>query len=548
MPDGRTFDYIIVGAGSAGCAIAYRLTINPNIQVLLLEAGGTDINPLVASPLGETAMLEREQDWNFPSDPEPMLNGTVMKLARGKCLGGSSSINGQLAFRGHPEDYNAWERMGNTGWGYSDVLPLFKRMETYEGGEDRHRGGSGPLSVINSTYSHPLWDAFIECGKELGFRQINDFNSGDMDGFGYCQHTHYRYPLLRCSASYAYLLKARFRKNLTINKHSFVQRLILEGKQARGVQYKKGSRVLTAHARCEVIVSAGAYQSSKLLLISGIGPKNEVEAVDVQCVHDLPGVGKNLKDQIGSFVQHRLKRPISYYKYTKLHNKIAASVQWLLFGRGPFTVFPMNCTAFLRSEEGLLQPDVQFFMFPVAVNAYVDDTYATRFHGFNIHWGQLHPESAGEVTLRSNNPDDNPRILTNFYTREKDRQVNRWAFRIARKMMESRALTRFSAGEDAPGSPCQTDEEIDEHSSRYFANHYHACGSNKMGPASDTNAVVNHELKVYGIDPLRIADVSIMPRLVSGGLNLPAIMIGEKASNMLLADHDRFADDTPRHS
>ncbi len=540
MSETRTFDYVIVGAGSAGCAIAHRLTANPDIHVLLLEAGGTDINPFVASPLGETAMLERAQDWNFPSDPEPMLNGITMKLARGKCLGGSSSINGQLAFRGHPEDYNAWERMGNPGWSYDNVLPIFKRMETYEGGESEHRGGNGPLSVINSTHSHPLWDAFIECGKELGFREINDFNSGDMDGFGYCQHTHYRYPLLRCSASYAYLLKARFRKNLTISKHSFVQRLIIEESQARGVLYKKGGRVLIAHARCEVILSAGAYMSSKLLLVSGVGPKNEIEAVGIQCIHHLPGVGKNLKDQIGSFVQHRLNRPISYFKYTKFHNKIVASLQWLLLGRGPFTVFPMNCSAFLRSEKGLSQPDVQFYMFPVAVNSHVDGTYATKFHGFNVHWGQLHPESAGEVTLRTDNPDDNPRILTNFYTHEKDRQVNRWAFRMARRMMKSRALTRFSAGEETPGSPCQTDDEIDELSGRYFASHYHPSGSNRMGPESDANAVVNHELKVYGIDRLRVADVSIMPRLASGGLNLPAIMIGEKASDMLLADRGRF--------
>ena len=536
----NTYDYIVIGAGSAGCAIAARLSANPNIRVLLLEAGGSDINPFVASPLGETAMLERAQDWNFLSEPEPMLNNAKMKLARGKCLGGSSSINGQIAFRGHPEDYNEWERMGNPGWSYQEVLPLFKRMETYEGGEGEQRGGSGPLSVINSTYSHPLWDAFIECGKELGFKEIKDFNSGDMDGFGYCQHTHYKYPLLRCSSSYAYLLKARFRRNLAISKLSFAQGLIIEDGVAKGVTYRKDGIVMEARARCEVIVSAGAYMSAKLLLVSGVGPKDEIESVGVECLCHLPGVGKNLKDQIGSFVQHHLKEPISYFKYTKLHNQIIAGLQWLLLGRGPFTVFPMNCTAFLRSEDGLRQPDVQFYMFPVAVNAYEDDTYDTKFHGFNVHWGQVHPKSAGEVTLRSSNPDDHPRIITNFFTHERDRQVNRWAFRMARKMMATDALKKFSAGEETPGTPCESDEEIDELSKRYFANHYHAAGSNKMGPPSDKMAVVNHELKVHGVERLRVADVSIMPRMVSGGFNIPSIMIGEKASDMILSDHNKF--------
>ncbi len=540
MTPNNSFDYIIVGAGSAGCAIAHRLTTNPDINVLLLEAGGSDINPFVASPLGETAMLESKWDWNFPSEPEPMCGNNTMKLARGKVLGGSSSINGQLAFRGHPEDYNAWERMGNPGWSYENVLPLFKRMETYEGGESEQRGGSGPLSVIDSTHSHPLWDAFIECGKELGFREIKDFNAGDLDGFGYCQHTHYKYPLLRCSSSYAYLLKERRRPNLTIAKHSEVQKLIIEDGVTRGVTYRRKEQLLEARASREVILSAGAYMSSKLLLLSGIGPRQEIESVGVPCIRDLPGVGKNLSDQIGTFVQHHLNQPISYFKYTRLHNQLLGGMQWLFLGRGPLTVFPMNCSAFLRSEEGLTQPDVQFYMFPVGVNAYKDDTYDTRFHGFNIHWGRIHPDSKGSVTLRSSNPDDKPRIVHNFFTDERDRVVNRWAFRMARKMMETDALKRFSAGEETPGYPCEGDEEIDELTSRYFANHYHSSGSNKMGPASDAMAVVDHELKVHGIGGLRIADVSIMPRPVSGGFNIPATMIGEKCSDLVLADHQKI--------
>ncbi len=539
MTQNTNYDYIIVGAGSAGCALAYRLSTNPDINVLLIEAGRSDINPFVASPLGETALLEGAYDWNFPSEPEPMLSNNTMKLARGKVLGGSSSINGQLAFRGHPEDYNAWEAMGNPGWSYQDVLPLFKRMERYEGGESEQRGGKGPISVINSTHQHPLWDAFIEAGKEMGFDEVKDFNSGYMDGFGYCQHTHYKYPLLRCSSSYGYLLKARRRKNLTITLCSEAQRLIIEGNVAKGVTYLKDGLIHTARAKHEVILSAGAFMSSKLLLLSGIGPMQEIEAVGIQCINDLSGVGKGLKDQIGTFVQHYAKDPISYFKYTKVLNQIAAGLEWLVLGKGPLTVFPMNCSAFMTSEvgeqEGMKQPDVQFYMFPVAVNAYKDDTYDTRFHGYNIHWGQIHPESSGEVTLRSNNPADGPKIINNFFTNKKDRKVNRWAYRMARKLMATDALSKFSAGEQTP--VCETDEEIDELTSRYFANHYHSFGTNKMGPASDKMAVVDHELKVHGIKNLRVADVSIMPRAVSGGFNLPSTMIGEKCSDMVLADY-----------
>lgn len=528
----ETYDYVIVGAGSAGCVLANRLSADRNVRVLLLEAGGTDINHFVAAPVGETQLLGTSYDWAFKSEPEPRLGGAVMELARGRCLGGSSSINGQLYFRGHPGDYDEWAALGNTGWAYQDILPLFKNMERWIGGENEHRGGSGPVSVIGSTYNNPLFEAFVQAGIEMGHDRIEDFNSPYTDGFGHCQHSHYRFPVLRCSASYAYLLPARFRRNLTIKKHAEVQRVLIDGNTATGVIYARKGQNLVAMAKREVVLSAGPYQSPKILMLSGIGPGAHLSEHGIETIADLPGVGENLQDQIGSFVQHECTQPITYYNYTKPLRAAAAAAEWLLLGRGPLTLFPMAATAMLRSSSAVSRPDLQFYMFPVAVNPHSEGTFEPRSHAYNIHWGVIHPKSRGTVRLRSNSPDHDPVIRHNYFSAPEDRELNRKAFRMAREIHRQDALAPYRGAEVAPGPPCQTDADIDDHTSRYFANHYHASGTCKMGIGND--AVTDPQLRVRGIKRLRVIDSSIMPVVVSGGLNAASMMIGEKGSRMLI--------------
>ncbi|MCV6593321.1 MAG: choline dehydrogenase [Silicimonas sp.] len=529
----ETYDFIIVGAGSAGCVLASRLTEDRRCRVLLLEAGGSDMNPFVAAPVGETQLLGSAYDWAFQSEPEPELGGAVMELARGRCLGGSSSINGQLYFRGQPADFDDWAALGNTGWSFSDVLPLFRRMERWQGGEDDFRGGRGPVRTSESTYHNPLFEAFVQAGEQMGHRRVVDFNGADPEGFGHCQHTHYRFPVLRCSTSYAYLLSARFRRNLTIRKHAEAERILFDGKRATGVRYRRKGQAVTVHAGREVLICAGPYQSPKLLMQSGIGPAAHLAEFGIDPVADLPGVGENLQDQIGSFVQHECTQPITYFRYTNKLRAAGAVMQWLLLGRGALTLFPMASSAMLRSAPEVRRPDLQFYMFPVAVNPHSEGTFEPRSHAYNIHWGIIHPESRGTVRLKSSDPFAPPEIRNNFFSAEADRALNRRALRIAREIHAQPALAPYRGAEVAPGAECQSDAQIDAHCARYFANHYHASGTCKMGV--DDFAVVDPALKVRGVGRLRVIDSSIMPVVVSGGLNAPSMMIGEKGSDLLRA-------------
>lgn len=526
------FDFIIVGAGSAGCVLANRLTADGRNRVLLLEAGGSDINPFVAAPVGETQLLGSAYDWAFKSAPQAELGGATLELARGKCLGGSSSINGQLYFRGIAQDYDGWAALGNQGWGFEDVLPLFKRMENWIGGADDYRGDAGPLRTIGSTYDNPLFEAFVQAGEQLGHPRVTDFNGAQPEGFGHCQHTHYRFPVLRCASSYAYLLKERYRRNLCIRKHAEVTRVLIKDKVATGVEYRCQGQICTARARKEVILSAGPYQSPKLLMLSGIGPAAHLNDVGINPVLDLPGVGENLQDQIGSFVQHACTQPITYYSYTNPLRAAGAIVEWLALGRGPLTLFPMASSAILRVGPGATRPDVQFYMFPVAVNPHSEGTFEPRSHAYNIHWGIIQPKSRGFVRLNSADPFAPPLIDNRFYSDEADKDLNRHAFRFARRIHEQAALAPYRGPEVAPGPECQSDADIDAHCARYFANHYHASGTCKMG--IDDMAVVDPDLKLRGIDRLRVIDSSIMPVVPTGGLNAPSMMIGEKGSDMLL--------------
>jgi len=528
----ETFDFIVIGAGSAGCVLANRISARPNLSVLLLEAGGSDAHPLVAAPLGETQMLGTKFDWNFKGEPEPELGDRRFALPRGRVLGGSSGINGQIYFRGHPRDYDEWVELGNPGWSYKDVLPYFKRSERWEGGESEYRGGSGPIRTAFGHYNNPLYDAFLEAGHQSGYQVLEDYNGPDQEGFARCQHTHFHRLVLRCSASYGYLWPVRGRSNLTIRKHSFVERILVQNGRATGtVAISCGDR-RTYHAEREVLLCAGAYQSPQLLMLSGIGHADELRAVGVECLHHVPGVGKNLQDQISTIVQHRCLKPVTYFRYRNPLLATLAIAEWLVLQRGPFTVFPMDATAFIKSDPTLDRPDLQFYLLPLAVNPSSNGGHLPKSHAYDIHWCVIRPDSRGSVTLRSAHPRDHPIIFNNFFSAETDKVLNRRALPIARKLHAQKAFDSFRGSELEPGPDCRTDSDIDAFLTRYSATHHHPVGTCRMG--HDDLSVVDHRLRVHGLESLRIIDASIIPRIVAGGTNATAMMIGERGADFIL--------------
>ncbi len=531
------YDYIIVGAGSAGCAIANRLTEDGSTSVLLLEFGGSDRSPFIQMPSAlSIPMNTRKYDWGYHSEPEPHLGGRLMHTPRGKVLGGSSSINGLVYIRGNAMDFEHWEAMGARGWGWRNVLPYFRRAETRAEGGDAYRGDSGPLHTSYGRLANPLYRAFIEAGRQAGYPVTDDVNGYQQEGFGRMDMTVHRGR--RWSTANAYLRPIRNRPNLTLHARSLVSHIVFAGKAATGIAYRRFGQDIVASARREVILAAGAINSPQLLKRSGIGPAAELAALGIDVVADRPGVGENLQDHLEFYFQVACTQPITLYSSMNPLAKAMIGLRWLLFHDGLGATNHFESCGFIRSRAGVEYPDIQYHFLPVAIR-YDGRAHATQ-HGFQAHVGPMRSNSRGWVRLRDRNPATKPRIFFNYMSDPQDWADMRACVRLTREIFAQEAFAPFRGAEIAPGADVTTDAEIDAFIRGAVESAYHPSGTCRMGDAADPLAVVDPETRVIGVERLRVADSSIMPRITNGNLNAPTIMIGEKA-----ADHIRGRDPLP---
>ncbi|WP_373502058.1 choline dehydrogenase [Aestuariivirga sp.] len=527
----ETFDFIIVGAGSAGCVMANRLSEDGKNSVLVLEYGGSDRGPFIQMPSALSYPMNMSlYNWGFETEPEPHLNGRRLATPRGKVVGGSSSINGMVYVRGHAKDFDTWEEMGAKGWGYRHVLPYFKRQETSHGGEDGWRGTDGPMHVKRGSLDNPLYAAFIEAGREAGYPVTPDYNGCQQEGFGAMEMTVHNG--IRWSAANAYLKPAMKRGNIRLVTHAFAHRILLEGRKAVGVEYDVRGKLRQAHARREVIVAASSINSPKILQMSGIGAPETLKAADIDVVHALPGVGENLQDHLEIYFQIRSKEPITLYSQLNLVSKGMIGAEWLLMKSGLGTTNHFESCGFIRSRAGIEYPDIQYHFLPAAMR--YDGTAAFNDHGFQVHVGPMRSKSRGHVRVKSKDPHEAPSILFNYLSHPEDLPEWRAAVRLTREIFQQSAMQKYAAEEIQPGAAVNSDDAIDAFIREHCESAYHPCGTCRMGSANDPMSVVDHECRVIGIENLRVADSSIMPQVTNGNLNAPTLMIGEKASDHIL--------------
>ena len=523
-------DFVVVGAGSAGCAMAYRLA-ESGASVLVVEHGGTDAGPLVQMPAALSYPMNMARyDWGYQSEPEPHLGGRRLATPRGKVIGGSSSINGMVYVRGHALDYESWAEMGATGWSYADVLPYFKRMETWDdaghGGDPTWRGTDGPLHVTRGPRANPLFDAFVQAGREAGYELTEDYNGEKQEGFGPMEQTVYKGR--RWSAANAYLRPALKRANCDLVR-GFVEKIDIVAGQAVAVVLKGGQRV---RARKEIVLAAGAINSPKLLLQSGVGPAPELAALGIEVKSDRPGVGKNLQDHLELYIQMAASVPVTLYKHWNIFSKALIGAQWLFTKTGLGASNQFESAAFLRSKAGVRYPDIQYHFLPIAVR--YDGKAAAEGHGFQAHVGPMRSASRGAVTLASADPAAPPKILFNYMSRPEDWADFRTCIRMTREIFAQKAFEPFVKHEIQPGAALQSDDELDDFIRAHVESAYHPCGTCRMGSADDPMSVVDPENRVIGVEKLRLADSSIFPQITNGNLNGPSIMVGEKAADHIL--------------
>ena len=523
-------DFVIIGSGSAGSAMAYRLSEDGKHSVIVIEFGGTDAGPLIQMPSAlSIPMNMAHYDWGFSTEPEPHLGGRRLVTPRGKVIGGSSSINAMVYVRGHAHDFDHWAEQGAAGWSYADVLPYFKRMEDSDGGEEGWRGSSGPLHVQRGFRRNPLYQAFMEAGAQAGFELTDDYNGSKQEGFGPMEQTIFRGR--RWSAANAYLRPALKRQNVRLVK-GFARRVVIENQRAIGVEIEAHKQIQVVKARREVIVAASSINSPKILMLSGIGPGAHLKANGIEVVADRPGVGQNLQDLLELYIQQESTKPITLNSVLNPFSKALIGAQWLFFKSGLGATNHFEAAAFVRSAAGVDYPDIQYHFIPAAVR--YDGKSAAKAHDFQAHVGPMRSKSRGSVTLRSPDPKTKPKIQFNYMSQPDDWRDFRHCIRLTREIFSQAAFDPFRGEEISPGKAVQSNEELDNFIRNHVESAFHPCGTCRMGRADDIGSVVDPECRVIGVEGLRVADSSIFPRVTNGNLNGPSIMTGEKASDHIL--------------